>query len=124
MCLIELIKNMERGIFSSLIFHTAYELASQKAARDEICVEMLFNQSIKVQHSPATCKVAFRLLTTPNSFFASHQYTPPSFLTALFVKQMKVEKKKKVVGEELCYVGQKREKTNPQRHSERSKKLI
>lgn len=109
MCLIELIKNTERRIFPTLILYIAYELASQKAARDEICVEMLFNQSIKVQHSPATCKVAFRLLTTPNSFFASHQYTPPSFLTALFVKQMKVEKKK-VVGKELCYVGQKREK--------------
>lgn len=94
MCLIELIKNTERRIFSALIFSIAYELASQKAARDEICVEMLFNQSMKVQHSPATCKVAFRLLTTPNSFFASHQYTPPSFLTALLVKQMKVEKKK------------------------------
>lgn len=62
----------------------------------------IFNQHIKkVHNSPATCKVAFLLRTDPSSFFASHQYTPPSFLTALLGWWIKMGRKKHFANEYL-----------------------
>lgn len=66
-------------------------------ASREFFYTIFFNNEKKVSkvapcHSPATCNVAFRLLTAPKSFFASHQYTPTSLLTTLLRGERKKNK--------------------------------
>lgn len=98
MCLIELIKSIKAEKIPLRLSSTPARRVHENETSRELCRKYLIKKGflLKAVNSPATCSVAFLLRTTPNSFFASHQYTPPSFFTALLGwKKLKWEKRGK-----------------------------